>query len=79
MKTSGRNVLVAVALVLAMTLGCLRAGAQSNPPSEAKRQAKRLLTPQYPELARKLNLSGSYRDRAGPLQGRAAPFRIAPS
>jgi TonB family protein len=61
MKTSGRNVLVAVALVLAMSIGCLRADAQSSAPSEAKRQAKHLMTPQYPELARKLNLSGSVR------------------
>src|ERR1700730_2285477 len=61
MKATVRNVPVAVALVLAMTIGCLRAGAQSSAPSESKRQAKRLLTPQYPELARKLNLSGSVR------------------
>jgi TonB family protein len=61
MKTRGRNVPVAVALVLAMTIGCLGASAQSSPPSEAKRQVKRLLTPQYPELARKLKLSGSVR------------------
>jgi TonB family protein len=61
MKTSGWNVPLAVALALAMTVGCLRAGAQSSAPSEAKRQAKRLMTPQYPELARKLNLSGSVR------------------
>jgi TonB family protein len=60
---SGRakTLVVAVALVLAMAASCLRAGAQSTSPSEAKRQVKRLLTPQYPELAKKLNLSGTVR------------------
>jgi TonB family protein len=56
-----KTLVVAVALVLAMAASCLRAGAQSTSPSEAKRQVKRLLTPQYPELAKKLNLSGTVR------------------
>jgi len=55
-----RTLLVAVALVLAIAASGLR-GAQSTAPNEAKRQAKRLLTPQYPELAKKLNLSGNVR------------------
>jgi TonB family protein len=60
---SGRakTLVVGVALVVAMAASGLRAGAQSTSPSEAKRQAKRLLTPQYPELAKKLNLSGAVR------------------
>jgi TonB family protein len=61
MKISGRELFAAVALVLAIAVGGLRVGAQSNPPSEAKRPAKRLLTPLYPELAKKLNLSGTVR------------------
>jgi TonB family protein len=56
-----KTFVVALALVLAITASGLRAGAQSTAPSEAKRQAKRLLTPQYPELAKKLNLSGTVR------------------
>ena len=61
MNGSAKTFVVAVALVLAIAASGLRAGAQSNAPSEAKRQVKRLLTPQYPELAKKLNLSGSVR------------------
>ena len=61
MSGRAKTLVVAVALVLAMAASCLRAGAQSTSPSEAKRQVKRLLTPQYPELAKKLNLSGTVR------------------
>jgi len=58
----GRKTLaVAVALGFAIVISGLRASAQSTSPSEAKRQAKRLLTPQYQELAKKLNLSGTVR------------------
>ena len=61
MNGSAKTFVVAVALVLAIAASGLRAGAQSNAPNEAKRQVKRLLTPQYPELAKKLNLSGTVR------------------
>jgi TonB family protein len=56
-----KTFVVAVALVLAIAASGLRTGAQSTSPSEAKRQVKRLLAPQYPELAKKLNLSGTVR------------------
>jgi TonB family protein len=56
-----KTLVVPVALVVAIAANGLRAGAQSSAPSEAKRQVKRLLTPQYPELAKKLNLSGTVR------------------
>jgi TonB family protein len=61
MSASGRKLLLAVPIALAIAVCSLRAGAQSNPPNEAKRQAKRLMTPQYPQLAKKLNLSGTVR------------------
>jgi TonB family protein len=60
-NSGGKRLVVAVALVLAIAASALRGGAQSNGPGEAKRQAKRLVTPQYPELAKKLNLSGAVR------------------
>ena len=61
MNGSAKTFVVAVALVLAIAASGLRASAQSNAPNEAKRQVKHLLTPQYPELAKKLNLSGTVR------------------
>lgn len=61
MNSGGKRLVVAVALVLAIAASGLRAGAQSNAPGEVKRPAKRLVTPQYPELAKKLNLSGAVR------------------
>ena len=61
MKRSGKYLVAAVAVVLAIAAGSLRVAAQSSAPSEAKRQVKRLLTPQYPELAKRLNLSGTVR------------------
>ena len=61
MKISSRKLLVAMTIVLAIAVSARPAGAQSNSPSEAKRPVKRLMTPQYPELAKKLNLSGSVR------------------
>lgn len=48
----------AFTLVLALASGGLRLHAQS---SETKRQLKHMVTPQYPELAKKLNLSGTVR------------------
>jgi TonB family protein len=56
-----KTLVVAVALGFAIVVSGLRARAQSTAPNEAKRQVKRLLTPQYPELAKKLNLSGTVR------------------
>jgi TonB family protein len=56
-----KTFVVAVALVVAIAASGLRASAQSSSASESKRQAKRLLTPQYPELAKRLNLSGTVR------------------
>ncbi len=61
MNGRAKTLVVPVALVLAIVASGLRAGAQSTSPSEAKRQVKRLLTPQYPELAKRLNLSGTVR------------------
>ena len=61
MNGGAKTLLVAMALVLAIAASGLRVGAQSTAPSETKRQAKRLLSPQYPELAKKLNLSGTVR------------------
>ena len=61
MNGGAKTVVVAIALVVAVAASGLRAGAQSISPSEAKRQVKRLLTPQYPELAKRLNLSGTVR------------------
>ena len=61
MSGGAKTLMVAMAFVLAIAASGPRAGAQSTSPSEAKRQAKRLLSPQYPELAKKLNLSGTVR------------------
>ena len=61
MNGGAKTFVVAVALVVAIAASGLRASAQSTSTSEAKRQAKRLLTPQYPELAKRLNLSGTVR------------------
>jgi TonB family protein len=41
--------------------GALQVRAQSNQPAEEKRQVKHLVQPSIPELARKLNLTGTVR------------------
>ena len=47
-------------LTLAMSLGPIHAGAQQAQSSEEmNRRAKTKVQPQYPELARKMNLSGT--------------------
>lgn len=52
----------AMALLLAITvIGALDVRAQSSSPTEAKRTAKHLVTPTVPDLARKLNLTGTVR------------------
>jgi protein TonB len=61
MKTTLSRGVVRFGLVLAFAMVGLRARAQSNSPVEAKRQVKHLVSPQYPELAKKLNLSGTVR------------------
>jgi len=49
-------------LVLAIAVGgALPVRAQSSTPAEEKRHAKNLVQPVFPELARRLNLSGAVR------------------
>jgi len=61
MKDGTRTFLVAVALFFAMSVGGQRAAAQSSASDETKRQAKHLVSPKFPELAKKLSLSGAVR------------------
>jgi TonB family protein len=61
MKTTTIGRVVAGALVFAIAVGGLRARAQSNSPAEMKRQVKHLVAPQFPDLAKKLNLTGTVR------------------
>jgi TonB family protein len=61
MKDSTRTFLVVVALAFATLVGGQCAGAQSSAADESKRPAKRLVSPRYPELAKKLSLSGAVR------------------
>jgi TonB family protein len=56
-KTARRAAAVTLLLAIAVS-GAPQVGAQS---SEAKRPAKHLVTPTVPDLARKLNLSGTVR------------------
>jgi TonB family protein len=48
-----------VALTLAVTLGPSHVGAQTTQSDEIIRRAKSKVQPAYPELARKMNLSGT--------------------
>lgn len=48
-----------VALTLAVTLGPSHVRAQSAPSEEFLRRAKTKVQPNYPELARKMNISGT--------------------
>ena len=60
MRTKAARRAGAIALLLAMAVsGALQVRAQSNPAT--KRQAKHLVAPMYPELAKKLNLTGTVR------------------
>jgi protein TonB len=57
---SRRTVAVLLAvLTLAMTLGPVRVGAQQTQTEELVRRAKSKVQPLYPELARKMNISGT--------------------
>jgi TonB family protein len=52
----------AIALLLAIAAGsALQLRAQSALPAETKRHAKHIVTPTLPELAKRLNLSGTVR------------------
>lgn len=52
----------AILLLLAIAVSAvLQVRAQSNPSNEARRPAKHLLQPTIPELAKKLNLTGTVR------------------
>ena len=46
-------------LTLAMTVGPLHVGAQQTQNDELVRRAKSKVQPQYPDLARKMNISGT--------------------
>jgi TonB family protein len=48
-----------VALTLAVTLGPSHVGAQTAPSDEILRRAKSKVQPGYPELARRMNISGT--------------------
>ena len=61
LKDGTRTILVAAAMVVAILANGRQAAAQSSAADETKRQAKRLLIPKYPDLAKKLNLSGAVR------------------
>jgi|SRR5450755_130821 TonB family protein len=58
MKSRAPIPVAALALVLASPSAGLRVHAQSP---DAKRAVKHMVTPQFPELAKKLNLSGTVR------------------
>jgi TonB family protein len=58
MKSRTPIPVAAVALVLASASGSLRVHAQSP---DAKRAVKHMVAPQFPDLAKKLNLSGTVR------------------
>ena len=66
MKSGAGTILVAVTLVFAILVASQRAAAQSGAADETKRQAKRLVSPKYPDLAKKLNLSGAVRIEVAP-------------
>jgi TonB family protein len=52
----------AITILLAIAVcGALQVRAQSNLPTEMKRQTKHLVQPMIPELAKKLNLTGTVR------------------
>jgi TonB family protein len=61
MNAYATRCLGALTLVVAIGAGRLQLHAQSNSPAEAKRQVKHLVTPQFPDLAKKLNLTGTVR------------------
>ena len=46
-------------LTLALAVGPLRVGAQQTPNDEIVRRAKSKVQPAYPELARKMNITGT--------------------
>lgn len=50
---------VLAVLTLALTLGPIRVGAQQSQSDEIVRRAKSKVQPAYPELARKMNISGT--------------------
>jgi len=58
MKSRAYKPVAAFTLVLAIASGGLRLHAQS---SDTKRQVKHMVAPQFPELAKKLNLTGTVR------------------
>jgi TonB family protein len=61
MRTKAGIPVVALAVMLAMAAGGRQLQAQSNSPAEAKRPVKHLVTPQFPDLAKRLNLTGTVR------------------
>jgi TonB family protein len=61
MKATRSKPVATLTLGLAIAAGGLQARAQSNSPAEGKRQVKHMVTPQFPELAKKLNLNGTVR------------------
>src|ERR1700738_4361551 len=60
-KEGTRTILVAAAMAIAILANGQHAAAQSSAGDETKRPAKRLVPPKYPDLAKKLNLSGAVR------------------
>lgn len=56
---SRRLTVVVLALALGNVLGAVYSHAQSAPNEEIVRRAKNKVEPQYPELARKMNISGT--------------------
>ena len=61
MKEGTGTILVAAAMAIAILANGQHAAAQSSAGDETKRPAKRLVPPKYPDLAKKLNLSGAVR------------------
>ena len=59
-KTTKRAGAILLLVAIAVS-GVLQVRAQSNPSNEARRPAKHLLQPTIPELAKKLNLTGTVR------------------
>src|SRR5580704_98247 len=51
LKDGPRTILVAAAMVVAILANGQHSAAQSSAADQTKRQAKRLLTPKYPDLA----------------------------
>ncbi|HKU26740.1 MAG TPA: energy transducer TonB [Candidatus Sulfotelmatobacter sp.] len=56
---SQRIAAVVLALALGTTMGCTYAGAQNTQSDEIVRRAKTKVQPAYPELAHKMNISGT--------------------